>query len=163
MRKEPNSYRIEGDVAWIALTKGQETCIDRKNLEKVLKFRWRATWCDAYYAVASVWENGKGKNLYLHKLLLDAPLIDHRDRNSLNNLESNLRPSTPTQSMQNRSVHRNNSCGIKGVSRRGAKFTAKISVARKSQWLGTFDSAPQAAVAYREAALKLFGEFAPAI
>jgi group I intron endonuclease len=40
----PNAYRIEGDIAYITLTKSMETIIDATDLERVLNVRWHAAY-----------------------------------------------------------------------------------------------------------------------
>jgi hypothetical protein len=59
-------------------------------------------------------------------------------------------------------MHSNNSTGYKGVfydARRG-KFAAGITIDGKKHFLGYFDNAVDAAVAYDKAAVIYFGEFA---
>lgn len=88
--------------------------------------------------------------------------IDHRDTNPFNNRWPNLRPATPTQSMRNRRVQRNNQVGFKGVMQRdnhNDRFVAKTRVNKKTIWLGTYPTPELAHAAYCKAAREHFGEF----
>jgi hypothetical protein len=87
-------------------------------------------------------------------------LIDHRDGNPSNNRWSNLRKVTLSQSSANRRLHRNNVCGLKGVSRKGSGWRATIHKNRRKHYLGVFPTPQAAHAAYAKAARKLFGEFA---
>ena len=89
-------------------------------------------------------------------------LLDHVDGNPSNNRISNLRPATHVQNMRNRRKHKNNTSGIKGVrkNRNGSKWAAYIQIDGKNTNLGSFDSAEEAADAYRKASLELHGDFA---
>jgi hypothetical protein len=87
-------------------------------------------------------------------------MIDHRDGNPSNDRWENLRRATRSQNSANRRLHRNNTCGYKGVSRDGGRWRAAICKNGRRHHLGIF-STPQAAhAAYAKAARKLFGEFA---
>jgi hypothetical protein len=57
---------------------------------------------------------------------------------------------------------KNNTSGFKGVTwdKSRSKWKAHIHIERKIKNLGRFDSPEEAAIAYNEAALKYFGEFA---
>jgi hypothetical protein len=89
-------------------------------------------------------------------------VIDHRDLEPSNNRWANLRRATRSQNGANRRRHRNNACGLKGVSRHQGKWCATICKLGRQHHLGIF-STPQAAhAAYLKAARKLFGEFARA-
>lgn len=89
-------------------------------------------------------------------------LIDHKDRNSLNNQFENLRPATYSQNNANKGLQRNNTSGYKGVSyhKRSGKFRVMIAVQKHATYLGTFLNPEEAAKAYDRAAKRLFGEFA---
>lgn len=87
---------------------------------------------------------------------------DHIDRNKHNNVPDNLRLATRSQNMANRPKNKNNSSGYKGVRwvNRPTPWQARITVDYKEVHLGSFNNIEQAAVAYNDAALKYFGEFA---
>ena len=78
--------------------------------------------------------------------------------NRADNRIANLRDIPPPQNRWN-AVPRGRS-GVAGVSRRGAKWRAKIIVNGRLIHLGTYDSRKEAAAAYRCAARLLRGEFA---
>lgn len=89
------------------------------------------------------------------------PELDHRDRHRSNNVFSNLRPSTRSQNQANRGVPKNNTSGIKGVTRyRDGRWQVEIWAQGKRHYLGRFDEIDAAALAYTKAARELFGAFA---
>lgn len=92
-------------------------------------------------------------------------IVDHADRDKLNNRWSNLREATISQNAQNRKASRVNKLGMKGVNykiRFGVgKYEAHIrETGGKRHYLGRFDSAQEAYQAYLEAAKQLHGDFA---
>lgn len=116
-----NAHRIEGDVAYIVLTLGQEAKIDAADLPIVLSYRWYAGYIPAqgtYYARTTA---PGGKRLSMHRLLMqpgDGEWVDHINHDTLDNRRSvNLRLVSPSGNAINRSRHRpNRSTGIVGVS-----------------------------------------------
>lgn len=87
--------------------------------------------------------------------------IDHIDRNKQNNKINNLREATQTQQNQNSCAKSNNKSGYKGVRKHvSGKWHAYIKVDNKQISLKYYDTKEEAALAYNEAALKYFGEFA---
>lgn len=87
--------------------------------------------------------------------------IDHIDGNRTNNAISNLRLASRSDNQCNRGVSRNNTTGRKGVrfeARKGL-WRAEIQYRGERKWLGYFDNAEDASVAYQTAARELFGEF----
>ncbi len=87
--------------------------------------------------------------------------IDHIDLNSSNNKWDNLREATRKQNSYNRPKHKNNTSGYKGVTRQPNcnKWKAQIMINRKMIYLGLFQNIEDAAKAYKEAAIKYFGEY----
>lgn len=106
----------------------------------------------------------------LHKLVLgELPgmLIDHIDRNPLNNQRSNLRFATPAENSYNRSKiesvgGKKSTSKYKGVYKLSAKkkFRAAIQFEGKKIHLGYHNTQEQAALEYNNKAKELYGEFA---
>lgn len=93
--------------------------------------------------------------------------IDHVDQNKSNNSIDNLRLSSRGQNQVNIDKNatyagRRTSSRYKGVRwhKRDARWFATICFERKNIYLGDFHDEVEAALAYNEAALKYFGEFA---
>lgn len=87
-------------------------------------------------------------------------IIDHIDGDRSNNRIENLREVSASQNQYNRRVMCCAVGGLKGASynRRDKKWQATIRVKGKSTYLGYFDTAEEAHLAYCEAAAKHFGE-----
>lgn len=87
---------------------------------------------------------------------------DHVNGNPRDNRRPNLRPATRSQNAQNSRKRITNISGYKGVSfvSTREKYKAQIKTKGKSISIGYFDTPEAARDAYREAAARLFGEFA---
>lgn len=150
---EMTKYRI------IELSSGLVAKVDPEDYERINKYKWcaakhRNTW---YAQRAS-----NGTTIYMHREILPGfPLIDHEDRDGLNNQKYNLRPCTGTQNQFNANMRINNKSGIRGVSwdsSRG-KWTVRIKNGSKYEYLGRFDDIEEAAIIYKDRAIQLYGEF----
>lgn len=86
-------------------------------------------------------------------------LLDHRNRNRLDNTPSNLREATKTESARNRGLLRSNKSGRTGVSVSGNRWRATIHVDGRQINLGRFVELEDAELAYARAAQKHHGEF----
>jgi hypothetical protein len=87
-------------------------------------------------------------------------MIDHADGDLTNNRLSNLRAATRSENQWNSGPQRNNPLGVKGVSERKGRYTARIMRHRKKTHIGSFDTLEEAAEAYRKVAVRLHGKFA---
>ena len=88
-------------------------------------------------------------------------LIDHINRDPLDNRIENLRACNKAQNSANCKVNIRNKLGVKGVSMtRGGRFRSVIRKQGKLCYLGTFDTAEEANAAYVKAAKEHHGEFA---
>lgn len=89
-------------------------------------------------------------------------MLDHKDRDSLNDWIDNLRPSTRRQNQANMSISSHNTSGFKGVSWDSwtGRWRAQITANRRRIHIGRFSDPAEAHRAYMAAARDLFGEFA---
>jgi hypothetical protein len=155
------SIRIEGNIAYVPLTKGYEAIIDAADAEIVGQFNWHVI-CHptVIYAARNI-----GKSVIaLHRVLIGPPLgfqVDHIDGNGLNNIRSNLRLATPSQNTCNSRRNRLNTSGFKGVRRETGRdrWRAQIQVNKIKMDLGMFESPEAAYAAYCAASERFHGEY----
>lgn len=74
-------------------------------------------------------------------------MIDHDDRDKLNNRIGNLLESNPAANGNNRGASRRSATGVKGVFVSGSKFIAQRTVLGKAHYLGSFETIKLAAQA----------------
>jgi hypothetical protein len=84
--------------------------------------------------------------------------LDHKNRIRADNIV-NLREATRSQNGANSRSKGGAGTGLRGVQRNGHRWVAAITKNNKYIYLGTFESALAAHVAYCTAAKKLHGEF----
>ncbi len=89
-------------------------------------------------------------------------MIDHKDRNPLNDRIDNLRVATRSQNQWNSVIASSNTSGYKGVwwDASKKKWVAAIRVNGKRIYLGCFQDPSEACAAYVKAAIEYHGEFA---
>lgn len=151
-------HLADGSVC-IAIGHGLEAVVDAEDLPRLLQHRW-SPHRGKYTMYAS-----SSRGVLMHRFILDArkgELIDHADRNGLNNCKANLRSCGHSENQQNRRMDRRNTSGYKGVSWRKDHniWVAYISQNGRRFSLGEFADPLKAARAYDRAALKMFGKYA---
>jgi hypothetical protein len=169
----PRRYlRIEGDLAFIPLTKGYEAVIDAADVPLVDGRNWSASvQHDARGGVRTVYAFHKAGNrntgvicTMLHRAILGAmrgQFVDHIDGDGLNNRRGNLRFATKAQNGANSRVRVNNTSGFKGVSfhRETGKWRARIWIKGKCHDLRLHPTKEAAAAAFARASQDAHGEF----
>lgn len=126
-------------------------------LEKVIKHNW-------YIDSNGYPMTYTARSKTLHKNLLGKQqkgyVIDHINRNKLDNRYENLRVITQKENSYNRTKNVTSNNKYKGVVKRGNKYVASISKDGKRHEIGGFETEEDAANAYDMMAQELFGEFA---
>lgn len=88
--------------------------------------------------------------------------IDHKNGNCSDNRIENLREATKSENMYNRHINKNNTTGVKGVSRHGNKLRCNVQANGVRRYLGLFETLKEAAEARAAVVNDLHGRFARA-
>jgi hypothetical protein len=151
----------DSQIRFIPLTKGKIAIVDTADYDWLSSFTWSTSQkASGVYACRHV----KRKNIYMHRVITNAPagkVVDHIDRNGLNNRRSNLRICSAADNSRN-SRGKSGTSRYKGVfwNKKNKKWLVAIKYNRKFRHIGYFENETDAAKAYDKAARKLFGEFA---
>lgn len=152
------------------LAQSHECWYSREDADLVGAHRWmlhRTTRNGRFYAYTFVHALDpltgllKRRKFYMHRMITAAPagfLVDHADRDGLNNRRWNMRITTGTYN--NANAESVSLSGYRGVIKQNSRWRARIHIFGDDIHLGMFDTAREAAVAYDVKALELFGEFA---
>jgi hypothetical protein len=163
--------RIDGDIAYVPLTRGYEAVIDADDAALIGRWNWfthiqrRADGTiRAIYAVRTDSDAVPKKTVLMHRVISQTPdgmECDHADTNGLNNRRDNLRSATPAQNRHNMKKSIANTSGAKGVSlhRETGRWRARIKVNGQQVSLGLYGDVGAAAAAYAEASQRLCGDF----
>ena len=155
----------------IKLSRGMWTLIYDKDFEIVSKFKRHCVkGLRTFYAFS---RDENRKSISMHRFLLKASkgqIVDHINRNGLDNRRSNLRFCDKKENAFNSPKQRGNySSKFKGVSflKSDNRWIAQICAGPRMKngesqciYLGCFLNEEKAAICYDKAALKYFGEFA---
>lgn len=144
-------------MAEIKLTQGKVAIVDDADYEWLSQFKWCLT--AGKYAGRCI----NGNVVLMHRIINKTPegvWTDHINENKLDNRRSNLRDCTSAQNKANVTRRKDNTSGFKGVAVFRKKWQAYINKDGKRIHLGHFEKKEDAARAYNEAAVDIFGEFA---
>lgn len=149
----------------IKLTQGKYALVDNEDYEYLNQWKW---YCHVdvkghtSYAKRTV--NIKGRNsiaVHMHRKIVGAKrgqLVDHKNRNGLDNRRKNLRVVTGYQNQWNRKKIKSSS-KYRGVSWHALslKWMARLSHRNKKIYLGTYKTQREAYEVYMKAILKYRG------
>lgn len=166
----------------IPLTQGKVTFISDQDFNLISKYKWHyrksgKTNGKNGYAEHTISDKKsydkvtrqykKRINLFIHNLIMNPPkgkVVDHINRNGLDNTRSNLRLVSISQNYHNFPTRKSKS-GYKGVYFHKARVATKpweccMTINGKQKSLGVFKTAKEAAMFYNKKAKELYGDVA---
>lgn len=157
----------------IPLTQGKFAIVDEDDYEKIMQYKWqwqlstrgRFGYARRKQHVSYIGGKQKTKSIFLHKFIMKAEvgqIVDHINRNSLDNRKQNLRFCTISENARNKSKMIGAMSIYRGVYKdiNRAKWKANIRLNGKLHHIGSYLKEEDAAIAYNEMAKKYFGESA---
>lgn len=143
----------------IILTQGFTTVVDDADYDWLSQYNWSV---GIHRGSVYAERREHTKIISMHRMITEAQpgqIIDHKDRNGLNNQRENLRLTTQSINAQNRQMHTLNRSGYLGVSIDSwtGKWRAVLHVHGMLHRLGRFTTPEEAAQAYDVAALLHYG------
>ncbi len=151
-------------VKYITLTKGKHALVDAADFERLNKHKWWAQHSNCgssgWYAVR---QEGR-RRIYMHREVMNVPdgiVVDHIQRNGLDNRQCNLRVCTPLENAYNRRFHSRSSRfqGIRYIERLD-KWLAGIKALGRREHIGLFADEIEAAQVRDRWAFAFQGRFA---
>lgn len=148
--------------------KGHLIYIDEEDYTRVTSRNWYVGTDPKHtYFYTYIYVSGIRKSIALHRFLMgcthgDKIVIDHINRNALDNRKCNLRKCTQRDNLCNSGIRIDNSSGYKGVSfnKKENNWNATIQYNGEIYSIGTAATAQEAAVLYDMVAIRMFGEYA---
>ncbi len=158
MNPNKNIYFVHDDGTAELYCDGQCILLDGQDVEAISEYQWSI----GTHGYAT---SGSGdRQVLMHRILTrakDGEMVDHINRNKLDNRKANLRICSAQQNIMNREKLLSGRNPYKGVCQTpDGLWQAQIHYNNRSIYLGRFAESCEAAKAYDTAARDLFGEFA---
>lgn len=151
-------------MPYVELYSREKVLVDEKDYAMLSQHKWQIKpGTNTDYARTQI----GGKAIPMHRMIMQAELgmaalkglkleVDHINGNGLDNRRCNLRLATRSQNKANTSARN----GYKGIKFFCGKWRAKITFHNRTMYIGSYDTAVEAAKAYDATAKELFGEYA---
>jgi len=146
----------------IPLTQGKFSLIDECDFKLISKYKWYAQKSSSkrfHYARTTISNLPIQIKTQMQNLIMNSQMVDHANRDGLDNRRCNLRVATRSQNGINRDKWKSNSTSkFKGVVFDQNKWMVRICLNYKSIFVGRFNDEITAAKEYDKKAFELFGE-----
>lgn len=157
MNLTKNIYIVQDNLVEL-MCGDKKVLLDADDLDKVTKYQW------SIGSHGYVTSGAGSKQILMHRLIANvedaAKVIDHINKNKLDNRKSNLRICSPSENSMNKGVQNNNKLGFKGVTKTAeGNYQAIITFNSKPMYLGRYATPELAFKSYELVASSLFGEF----
>lgn len=150
----------------IPMNQGKFVFVDDEDYDYLMQWRWTFNPHGGGYASRTDRTGVKQKTVLMHRQIMDASrnqIVDHINRDRLDNRRVNLRVCTPLENARNAGKRKDgltsNYKGVFFIDRNG-KFGSAIQVSGRRISLGYYDNEMDAAYYYNQKAIEYFGEFA---
>lgn len=154
----------------IELSRGKVALVDSEDWEYLNKFNWHTSNSSSKHTPLTSWRAYRKINkrrVGMHNIIMNCPkgmLIDHINHDGLDNRKSNLRICTPAQNSinkRNSPLRNNNYKGVKWLEHQ-QRWCVRMGSTKSgtAKYVGTYDTEIEAAKAYNNAAIEMYGEFA---
>jgi hypothetical protein len=150
----------------INLTQGQVALVDDWRYEELNQFKWHAHWNEptqSFYATRTVGKRPFRKTIWMHRQIMNTPkgmFCDHRNNDTLNNQEYNLRNVTRSQNNMNSRLRSDNALGQRCIHLHQNRYMVEVYKDYERVFTQSFPTLDEAIVARDEALKKYHGEFA---
>lgn len=135
--------------------------VDDEDYESLNQYKWYI------YKGGHTFYAGRWPHIIMHRVLLGVTdrrrLVDHIDRNGLNNQRSNIRACNYSENSMNSKPEAGSTSRFRGITfdaTRKRKWRVRIAKQGIRKFIGHFETEEEAALAYNEAAIIIHGEFA---
>lgn len=161
--KKQNTYDLTEDFAIGYFSDGTQFYFDIEDYDKIKDYYW---YNNHGYVGTRKYRNNRFEYIYMHRLIMNAEpddIVDHINRNKLDNRKLNLRTTNDSGNAMNTSIAKNNTSGVIGVlfvNNRNV-WMAQITVNYQNIHLGCFINKDDAIKSRLQAEAKYYGEFAP--
>ena len=166
LQQQIERVKVSDDVCFIPLSRGMFATVDVEDYPELNKYTWTVRKeGNTYYANRTKRVGDRRKQEIMHRKITNAPdglVVDHINHDGLDNRKQNLRVCTRKQNSRNQLPYKNVTSKYKGVywEKQSKCYRASVRKDGKLYNLGRFKDQKEAAKAYDERAVELFGEFA---
>ena len=169
-RKRERKVRTSKVIGIVPLTNGMVAIVDPEDYDEVSRYNWYASAGgseNTFYAYRRKYIEGKRHIVSMHREIMgldlgDERIVDHKDRDGLNNRRYNLRMADHSVNSHNRKLTKSNTSGYRGVfwNKKTERWMAACYKNHNVIHCGSYSDIILAAKARDEMAIKLYGDAA---